>query len=260
MKNHILDYWDSQANVYKDSYAASWNDKHAISLEINVISRYLMQKFNVLDVGCANGYSTFHHIKKVKSIVGVDFSAKMIEQAKKKRDSLGALNTQFLVGNVKSLPFKGNSFDLVYTTRTLINLATWDDQKHGINECLRVCKNGGKVIFSEAFWEPLALLNSMRLLTSLPLLKEHDFNRYLKKEYLENFLISNNLEFDVDDFSSIYYLGSRFLRELVTIPENYPGYSNPINEIFYEIEKNFSGGGFGIQQAYVIKKVGNENI
>jgi hypothetical protein len=37
-------------------------------------------------------------------------------------------------------------------------------------------------------------------------------------------------------------------------PEDYPGYSNPINEIFYNIEKEYSGGGFGIQQAYVIEK------
>ena len=31
-------------------------------------------------------------------------------------------------------------------------------------------------------------------------------------------------------------------------------YSNPINKIFFEIEKDFSGGGFGIQQAYIIDK------
>jgi hypothetical protein len=48
-------------------------------------------------------------------------------------------------------------------------------------------------------------------------------------------------------------LGSRFLRELVTDPAAYPGF-NPINRIFYDIEKDFSGGGFGIQQAYIITK------
>ena len=54
--------------------------------------------------------------------------------------------------------------------------------------------------------------------------------------------------------SSIYYLGSRFLRELVTNPADYKGYSNPINKLFYEIEKEFSGGGFGIQQIYLLYK------
>jgi hypothetical protein len=43
------------------------------------------------------------------------------------------------------------------------------------------------------------------------------------------------------------------LRELVTDPASYPGF-NPINRIFYDIEKDFSGGGFGIQQAYIVTK------
>ena len=96
------------------------------------------------------------------------------------------------------------------------------------------------------------LFNSIRTLKSLPPLVEHDFNRYLKKEKLEDFLVENQLRFEVIDFSSIYYLGSRFLRELVTNPDDYPGYSNPINEIFFNLEQEYSGGGFGIQQAYVI--------
>ncbi len=62
------------------------------------------------------------------------------------------------------------------------------------------------------------------------------------------------LEFENVDFSSIYYLGSRFLREIVTNPQDYPGYSHPINEIFYKIEEPFSGGDFGIQQAYILRK------
>ncbi len=71
---------------------------------------------------------------------------------------------------------------------------------------------------------------------------------------LEKFLADKGLSFECNEFSSVYYLGSRFLRELVTTPSDYPGYSNPINEIFYNIEKEFSGGGFGIQQAYIIRK------
>ena len=124
----------------------------------------------------------------------------------------------------------------------------------GIRECLRVARPGGTVILSEAFWEPLQLLNALRALKQLPPLVEHDFNRYLKKAKLESWLRDAGLEFSVEEFSSIYYLGSRFLRELVTDPGAYPGYSNPINEIFYNIERDYSGGGFGIQQAYVIRK------
>jgi hypothetical protein len=71
---------------------------------------------------------------------------------------------------------------------------------------------------------------------------------------LEEFFNQKRLKFSVNEFSSVYYLGSRFLRELVTNPAAYPGFSNPINRIFYDIEKEFSGGGFGIQQAYIVTK------
>lgn len=256
MNNHILQYWSSQADKFGTSHSASWGDNYAIDLEIHTIGQHIKEGDKVLDVGCANGYSAIRHLgKHISSITGVDFSEAMIREAKKNQRECGSPDKLFFeVGDVRLLRFENNTFDVVYTTRTLINLPTWDEQKRGISECIRVCRVGGTIIFSEAFWEPLVLLNSIRTLKSLPPLVEHDFNRYLKKTFLEEYFLSGKIEFQVLDFSSIYYLGSRFLRELVTNPEEYPGYSNPINEIFYNIEKEYSGGGFGIQQAYVIRK------
>ena len=98
------------------------------------------------------------------------------------------------------------------------------------------------------------LLNAMRSLKNLPPLVEHDFNRYLKLSTLESHLTSLGLSYHIEDFSSIYYLGSRFLRELVTDSAEYPGFTNPINKLFYEMEKQFSGGGMGVQQAVIIRK------
>ena len=253
MSDHILEHWEDQAEKHGISPAASWGDVYAINLEIQTIGSYLSEGDNVLDVGCGNGYSTIQYLeRKIRSITGIDFSKKMIEQANNIKDEKNLSKATFEVGDIRKMKFEEKTFDVVFTTRVLINLPTWEQQIQGIKECLRVCKKGGTVIFSEAFWEPLVLLNSIRTLKSLPPLVEHDFNRYLKKEKLEDFLGENQLRFNVVDFSSIYYLGSRFLRELVTNPDDYPGYSNPINEIFYNIEQEYSGGGFGIQQAYVI--------
>lgn len=256
MSNHILQFWNSQADKFKTSHSASWGDNFAIDLEIQTIGMHIKEGDKVLDVGCANGYSTIHHLDKgISSITGVDFSESMIREAKKNQENCVSLDKLvFEIGDVRKLSFENDSFDVVYTTRTLINLPTWEEQMVGIAECIRVCKVGGTVILSEAFWEPLVLLNSLRTLKALPPLIEHDFNRYLKKKYLEEYLVLSNMSFEINDFSSIYYLGSRFLRELVTNPEDFSGFSNPINEIFFNIEKEYSGGGFGIQQAYVIRK------
>lgn len=257
MSDRILEFWSSQAEKFGTQHHASWGDIHAIRLETDNIGSFIKPGDRILDVGCANGFSAIQHEEKpFHSLTGVDFSEAMIDAAEKNRTACASPERyRFEIGDVRSLRFENESFDLVYTTRTLINLPSWEEQKQGVNECLRVCRRGGTVILSEAFWEPLTLLNAMRALKSMPPLVEHDFNRYLKKSVLEKYLESTSQTFKVVDFSSIYYLGSRFVRELVTNPDDYPGYSNPINEIFYKIENEYSGGGFGIQQAYVITKI-----
>lgn len=256
MTDFIKQIWDNQAEKHKESHWASWGDKYAISLEVENISKHIRNGDNVLDVGCANGYSTFEQSERKKiKIHGVDFSPKMIKYAQKEKKNKKESNQiTFSVGDVRHLDFEDNFFDVTYTTRVIINLPNWEEQVIGIFECIRVTKKGGLIVLSEAFWEPLILLNSLRTIKNLNPLIEHDFNRYLKKQNLEKLLTDASLRFEIIDFSSVYYLGSRFLRELVTKIDDYPGYTNPINEIFYNIEKEYSGGGFGIQQACVIYK------
>jgi len=257
MSDFIHAFWEGQAKKHGTSPEASWGDQHMIALEIDTVAQHLADGQTVLEAGCANGHAAFEQLgrRKLAKLVGIDYSAQMIAaalRAKAERKLDGRV--EFREGDVRKLPFPDASFDVVYTTRVLINLPTWDEQVVAMRECLRVARPGGKVLFLEAFWEPLVLLNAMRALRQLPPLVEHDFNRYLKKQRLEDWLRAARLEFSVEEFSSIYYLGSRFLRELVTDASAYPGYSNPINEIFHGIERQFSGGGLGIQQAYVVSK------
>lgn len=257
MGNFIKEYWENQALKYKEHQTVSWGDNFAIDLEIAEIGKHIKVGDLVLDMGCANGFASFRQLeeKKPSKIFGVDYSENMIKYADLVRKDYPAKEKiEFQVGDIRDIPFGDNTFDVVYTTRVIINLPNWEEQKQAIDECVRVTKPGGTIVFSEAFYEPLMLLNSLRILKQLPPLVEHDFNRYLKKDKLEKYFIDKNFIFDYSDFSSIYYLGSRFLRELVTNPSDYSGYSNPINKIFYEIESLYSGGGFGIQQAYIIYK------
>lgn len=255
--DHVKEYWESQGDVHGESHWASWGDNWMIALEIESIGKHIKDGDNVLDIGCSNGHATFRQASKHKlaSITGIDFATNMVAAAQnaKRQKGLGD-EISFLEGDVRSLQFPDNKFDVAYTTRVLINLPTWEQQMLGIAECIRVVKPNGTIILSEGFWEPLMLLNAFRALKNLPPLVEHDFNRYLKMSALEEFLQKLGMHYHVEDISSIYYLGSRFLRDLVTDPLAYPGYSNPINKIFYEIQKQFTGGGMGVQQAVVITK------
>lgn len=255
MSNHILNFWDFQARKHGTAHSASWGDEYAIQLEVENIGNHLREGDDVLDVGCANGYSLIKQIdRKAASLTGIDFSEIMIAEAEKNRLSSSSPDRlKFKVGDVRNLPFENSSFDIVYTTRTLINLPTWEEQIQGIKECIRVCRTGGRILLSEAFWEPFVSLNAIRSVINLPPLVEHDFNRYIKKERLEQFLKEKGIDFQTIDFSAIYYLGTRFIRELIT-DVDLVGFDTPINEFFHRLESNFSATGFGIQQAFIFKK------
>lgn len=254
---HIKKFWENQGKLHNTSHKASWGDLFAIELEIETIGKFIKEGQSVLDVGCGNGFSTFRQQEKCPTakFVGVDCAQTLVAAAKKVKAEkrLSDKEIHFSKSSILALPFRSRSFDTVYTTRVLINLPTWEEQIKGIEECIRVANKGGRVIICEGFWEPLCLLNSLRQLVGLPLLLEHDFNRYLKKSRLDDFLRKKKLSYHVEEFSSLYYLGSRFIRELVDQTNGDIGdYSSPVNELFYNIERQYSCGGVGIQQAYII--------
>jgi ubiquinone/menaquinone biosynthesis C-methylase UbiE len=103
---------------------------------------------------------------------------------------------RFEVASILALPFGDGAFDVAYTTRALINLPTWEEQQKAILESLRVVRPSGTLVISEGFWEPLCLLNTLRLLFRLEPLVEHDFNRYLKKAKLEAWLRELKVTFE----------------------------------------------------------------
>lgn len=256
MSNFIKDFWDSQAITFGMSHSVSWKDIFMINLEVENISKLLKNHNNyVLDIGCANGYSTIKQLEKscINKIVGVDFSEKMIEKARQRIEIENIENIDFIHGDILDLPFENNTFDAVYTTRVLINLPSWELQKKALDECIRVAKPNGLIIISEAFWEPLVHLNALRSIANLPSLTEHDFNRYIKKDKLDQYLRGKNLQFKTVEFSGLYYVGTRFLRELINNNQN-QDYTNEFNKLFYEVENKYSVDKFGIQQIYYFEK------
>lgn len=256
MTDFIKTFWDSSADTHGTSHWASWGDNWAIQLEIEEIEKHIKDNYSILDVGCSNGYAAFKHVISNSSIhiEGIDFSKKMIDQANKQLKIFKANNISFSVGDVRNIQLEDEMYDLVYTSRVIINLPNWEEQVKAVKECIRVTRTGGKIILSEAFWEPLMKLNSIRAIMGLPPLVEHDFNRYLKKEKLKTLLNDLGHSYEIIDFSSLYYFGSRVLRELITDHKKYKGYDNPINEDFFHLEQKYSGGDVGVQQAFVIIK------
>lgn len=255
-KNFIREVWDSQGVKFGESHEASWGDIEMIRLEVEQIASRIPPNSSVLDIGCANGFSTklVADSTTPQKLYASDFSEPMVESASRVLKD-AAPNVQTFVGDICAIDLPNETVDACYAIRVVINLPSWELQKKAILECLRVTRRGGVVLLSEGFWEPLARLNSIRMILGLKPLVEHDFNRYLKQERLMEWLTDLDLRFELIEFSSMYYLGSRIARELATDHQSYSGYSNPINNIFSKLARNYPQcGDIGVQKLLVINK------
>ena len=124
----------------------------------------------VLEAGCGNGKNLEYMNEKDLITMGVDFSDKLVDICKEKH-----LNVS--VSDIRELPFEDNTFDYVLSIAVIHHLEKESDRIKAINEMLRVCKTGGKVLIS--VWSLKQEPESRRKFVSGPnLVKWLDTYRY----------------------------------------------------------------------------------
>jgi SAM-dependent methyltransferase len=95
----------------------------------------------VLDVGCGTGIYTIPLAIRTRAlVVGLDSSRDMIEQAKKKEDSQ---RVDWRIGDAEELPFENASFDCVFMTMVLHQIAS---KRKAVDETHRVLKENGRLV------------------------------------------------------------------------------------------------------------------
>jgi len=126
---------------------------------------YIPQGARVLDVGCGNGrLSEFLSGKNVR-YTGLDGSAKLIGIARNRYSSLsspsaigdpdndrgsriksGMTDVQFLVSDMRSLPFEDDAFDAVCCLAAFHHLPSESTRRRALSEMFRVTKPGGVLL------------------------------------------------------------------------------------------------------------------
>lgn len=129
-------FWDNWANTFMDD---AWQ------VDTHPQHRWLVSEIKkdkpktILEVGCGFG----RNIKFLKTegvsavITGVDISRKMIRKARKYVPQKGIT---FVQGDIRHLPFKDKSFDVVFTHGVLMHVSQTDVEV-AFSELCRVAKN-----------------------------------------------------------------------------------------------------------------------
>jgi ubiquinone/menaquinone biosynthesis C-methylase UbiE len=96
----------------------------------------------VLDLGCNNGYGTVLLGKGHSKVVGLDVSARAIEDAQQRFRNYGI---NFLLYDGQTIPFKANSFDLIVSFQVIEHIA---DSTRYLAEIVRVLRSSGMALFT----------------------------------------------------------------------------------------------------------------
>ncbi len=166
--------WDQSARAWIISMGDSgdWGREHV--LDPVMLARLNARHFErALDVGCGEG--RFCRMLKARniSVIGVDPTNKLIDQAKM-LDPTG----DYQLGRAENLPFSDATFDLVVSYLSLIDIT---DLRAAIQEISRVLRPDGMLL--------IANLNSFITTSPKGWIKDQDGRRiyYPVDRYLEEF-------------------------------------------------------------------------
>ncbi|MBN1253057.1 MAG: glycosyltransferase [Bacteroidales bacterium] len=200
-KQIFLNHFEKLAPIYtkyKRRYSYYWNDI------ISYINYFLTENQSVLDVGCGTGDTLSKLIGNQK--VGIDFSSKMIEQAK-----INYPEIDFKLMDAENISLN-QKFDVIVLSNVI---GYFENIQDILNSLKNVCKPNTRIIFTyyNLFWEPI--------------LKFGEFIGIKKKSPRQNWLSAKDIKnlLYLADFDT-YRISRRML-----LPINIPVLSFIINKI-----------------------------
>lgn len=254
LNDDIKRFWDNQAKEFGVSDLATAPDHAYRGLEIKAIIPHIRGQ-RILDVGCGNGYSTFEFAKSYprKWFLGIDYSAKMIEQANTARVH-NFPYVDFKVMDVRNLDGLG-LYETIISERCLINLTSWDEQADAMLQMANKLGEGCRLIVVENFLDGLKNLNDLRKMFDLHEITVRWHNRYLNKHEFETFCLGNRLTIKYRaNIGNLYYIISRVVYAALAKGEGQePEYQNPINYIAAKLP-NLGSYNFSPNMLYVLEK------
>ncbi len=255
----IRDFWAEQARQHGANAAASWSDVRVMEMEVREIVGHLADGDRVLDVGCANGFSTLQFAQaRALDVTGIDYIEGMIASARRRLEKVQPSlrgRARFEVGNALRLDFPDGGFDKVVVIRVIINLGAWEQQLKGLRECVRVLRPGGTLLLSEATVQGWERLNVLRREWGLEPIPMPAFNNYLDEGRVREGLAGSCELLAVRDFASTYYVGTRVLKPLLARLADKPEQiANPLCELNRWLALLPAAGDYGTQKLFVFRK------
>jgi ubiquinone/menaquinone biosynthesis C-methylase UbiE len=142
---HSKIYFDKRAKEYDKDVDIFPGYLQAINKIVELAN--LKGEEIVLDLGCGTGNLTLEIAKKVKRVIAVDFSEKMIAVARHKAKSLGLENIEFKAKDIRDIDLE-NFVDLAVSNFVIHHLI-YEDKIEVLFTIYRALKKNGRVIIGD---------------------------------------------------------------------------------------------------------------
>ena len=127
-------------------------NKNISSSHLIFLKKHISKSQKILDLACGYGRLTIPLSKQGYNIEGIDIASNLIENAKKNALKEN-LKIKFKVGNMCDLPYKTNSFDIVFCMWSSFNhLLTKKNQVEAIQEIYRILNPSGVSIIDMPYF------------------------------------------------------------------------------------------------------------
>lgn len=182
----VLNVFDSMAQEYIDYFGDDWE----FIDEIKEFASHFKDGQTILDLGCGSGYITNYLSNLNLNAIGIDFSPKMINIAKKRYPKL-----QFLLDNFINIEehFEENSVDGLIALYSIYFIPK-EQLENVMSSLSKVLKNGGKFLFVTEIGKGEDFITSPLMIENN--IKEKLYVNYYMKDKLKKILEKNNFNID----------------------------------------------------------------